>query len=89
MATICETLFIPFLDNGNKYYNAVFIGIESPEDAGLYLVIPYVLAAALVPIMGIWVERVEKRSYLIVITVFFFLLAYMTMMYAETNLAWR
>jgi hypothetical protein len=54
----CETLFIPFLDNGNKYYTEVFIGIESPEDAGIYLVVPYVLAAVLVPVLSMWVEKI-------------------------------
>jgi hypothetical protein len=28
VATLAETLFIPFLDNGNKYYVQVFKGIE-------------------------------------------------------------
>jgi len=31
VATLCETLFIPFLDNGNKYYTAVFKGINTPD----------------------------------------------------------
>jgi hypothetical protein len=46
------------LDNGNKYYVAVFIGISKPDDAGIYLVVPYVLAAIIVPIMGLWVDKV-------------------------------
>jgi len=58
VATLAETLFIPFLDNGNKYYNAVFIGIDKPDDAGIYLVVPYVLGAVLVPILSLWVDRV-------------------------------
>jgi hypothetical protein len=58
VATLAETLFIPFLDNGNKYYMAVFIGIEKPDDAGIYLVVPYVVAAGLVPILGLWVDKV-------------------------------
>lgn len=58
VAMFCETLFIPFLDNGNKYYTEVFIGIESPEDAGIYLVVPYVLAAVLVPVLSMWVEKI-------------------------------
>jgi len=58
VATLCETLFIPSLDNGNKYYVAVFKGIEKPDDAGIYLVVPYVLAAIIVPILGLWVDKV-------------------------------
>lgn len=58
VATLCETLFIPFLDNGNKYYTAVFIGIDKPDDAGIYLVVPYVVGAGLVPILGMWVDKV-------------------------------
>lgn len=85
----CESLFIPFLDNGNKYYTAVFIGIESPEDAGIYLVVPYVLAAVIVPFLGIWVERVEQRSVLIILTVVSFWLAYVVMMVAETSTSLR
>jgi len=28
---ISEALFIPFLDNGNKYYTVVFKGIDDAE----------------------------------------------------------
>jgi len=58
VATLAETLFIPFLDNGNKYYTAVFIGIDKPDEAGIYLVVPYVLGAVLVPILSLWVDKV-------------------------------
>lgn len=55
IATLAEALFIPFLDNANKYYVDTFIGIEGPEDAGIYLVVPYVVGALLVPILGYFV----------------------------------
>ena len=31
IATLVEALFIPFLDNANKYYVSVFIGIDTPD----------------------------------------------------------
>lgn len=85
IATLAEALFIPFLDNANKYYVDTFIGIEGPEDAGIYLVVPYVVGALLVPILGYFVEKVEKKSYLIILTSFFFFLSYFSMFYTETN----
>jgi hypothetical protein len=81
IATLAEALFIPFLDNANKYYVCVFIGINSPEEAGIYLVMPYVAGALSVPILGYFVDKVEKKSYLIILTSFFFFLTYFIMFY--------
>lgn len=85
IATLAESLFIPFLDNGNKYYVSVFIGIDSPDEAGIYLVVPYVVGALSVPILGYFVEKVNKKSYLIILTTFFFFVTYFIMFYVETN----
>jgi hypothetical protein len=81
IATLAEALFIPFLDNANKYYVCVFIGINSPEEAGIYLVMPYVVGALSVPILGYFVDKVEKKSYLIILTSFFFFFTYFIMFY--------
>jgi hypothetical protein len=81
VATLSETLFIPFLDNANKYYVVVFKGVDSPEDAGIYLIVPYVLGALLVPPLGYFAEKVEKKSYLIILNSLFFFITYLIMLY--------
>jgi hypothetical protein len=73
------------LDNGNKYYVDVFKGIEGPEDAGIYLVMPYLVGALLVPPLGYLAEKIQKRSYLIILNCFFFFLTYLSMFYIEAN----
>lgn len=89
IATLAEGLFIPFLDNGNKYYTTVFNGINEPEEAGIYLVMPYLVSALLVPVIGYASEKVKKRSYLIVASCFTFLLTYGLMLYLETSVEMR
>jgi MFS family permease len=64
---------------------SVFIGIDSPDEAGIYLVVPYVVGALSVPILGYFVEKVNKKSYLIILTTFFFFVTYFIMFYVETN----
>jgi hypothetical protein len=59
----------------------VFKGIESPDDAGIYLIVPYMLGALLVPPLGYFAEKVEKKSYLIILNSFFFFLTYLIMLY--------
>ena len=81
IATLAEALFIPFLDNGNKYYVSTFYGIDEPEEAGIYLVVPYVVGALLVPILGLLVDKVKHKSYLIMLTSFFFCATYLVMFF--------
>lgn len=82
---ISEALFIPFLDNGNKYYQVVFKGIKSPEDAGFYLILPYLVSSILVPPMGYIVDKVGRRSIVIIISTGFILFTYIFMMFLETS----
>ena len=87
---LTEGLFIPFLDNGNKYYVIVFEGIDEPGEAGLYLAMPYVIGAALVPPFGLLIEKLSnKRSYFIIINCFFFVLTYFSMLLLETSVSLR
>jgi MFS family permease len=81
IAMLSEALFIPFLDNGNEYYQKVFKGINSPEDAGIYLILPYVVSSVLVPFMGYAVDKVGRRSIVLVVSTGFILFTYIFMMY--------
>lgn len=85
IAMLSEALFIPFLDNGNEYYQKVFKGIETPDDAGIYLILPYVVSSILVPIMGYTADKVGRRSIVLIISCGFILLTYIFMMYLETS----
>ena len=58
---LSEALFIPFLDNGNNYYKAIFN--LSKEEAGVYLILPYCVSSLFVVILGYIVDRIKKRSY--------------------------
>ena len=64
------------MDNGNKYYQKVFKGIETAEDAGIYLILPYVVSSLLVPIMGYAVDKVGRRSNVLIISCCFFVFTY-------------
>jgi nitrate/nitrite transporter NarK len=80
---LAEALFIPFLDNGNAYYTAIF-GI-STEDAGVYLILPYCVSSLFVVILGFIVDRVQKRSYALIASCFFFMVTYLFMMFTESS----
>lgn len=85
IAMLSEALFIPFLDNGNEYYQAVFKGINDAEEAGIYLILPYVVSSILVPIMGYTVDKVGRRSLVMIFSCGFILFTYVFMMYLETS----
>lgn len=89
ISTLAESLFIPFLDNGNKYYMQVFKGVDEPEQAGFYLVVPYVVGALLVPPIGILVEKIPFRSITIIATCFSFFLTYAFIFFMETSSSMR
>ena len=56
---LTEALFIPFLDNGNKYFVVIFKSIKSSDEAGIYLILPYVVSSILVPPMGYIVDKIK------------------------------
>lgn len=85
IAMLSEALFIPFLDNGNEYYQKVFKGITSPDDAGVYLILPYVVSSVLVPFMGYTVDKVGRRGIVIIVSCGFILLTYIFMMFLESS----
>ena len=74
LMTICmltEGLFVPFLDNANKFYQYRF-GYD-PVSAGNILIIPYVLSSFLSPLFGYFVDKIGKRGkFIIVATLLFF-----------------
>ena len=77
-----EALFIPFLDNGNAYYVDIF-DLPDPEDAGVYLILPYCVSSFFVVIFGYLVEKIEKRSYALIGSCSLFVLTYLFMMFVE------
>ena len=83
ISMLAEALFIPFLDNGNAYYSVIF-GIDS-EEAGLYLILPYCVSSLFVIILGYIVDRIQKRSYALIGSCFFFTLTYLFMMVTEST----
>lgn len=87
ISMLSEALFIPFLDNGNAYYSTTF-GIE-PDEAGIYLILPYCVSSLFVIILGYIVDRIQKRSYALIISCFFFTFTYLFMMVTESTHAMR
>jgi nitrate/nitrite transporter NarK len=87
ISMLSEALFIPFLDNGNNYYKAIFN--LSKEEAGVYLILPYCVSSLFVVILGYIVDRVKKRSYALIASCCFFTVTYLFMMVTETSAAMR
>lgn len=81
LSMLAEALFIPFLDNGNKYFQIVYKTIEKPEDAGTYLILPYVVSSIFVVPLGFFADKVKKRGYLLIGSAVFIWLTYTFMMY--------
>ena len=78
LMTICmftEGLFVPFLDNANKFYQFRF-GYDSVT-AGNILMIPYVLSAFLSPLFGYMIDKIGKRSKFIIVAAFLFLVTHL------------
>lgn len=80
---LSEALFIPFLDNGNAYYVDVF-GVKI-ADAGVYLILPYCVSSLFVVILGLIVDKIKKRSYLLIGSCFFYTITYLFMMFTEST----
>ena len=76
---LSEALFIPFLDNGNAYYMDIF-GVTSSE-AGIYLILPYCVSSFFTVIFGYFVDKVKKRSYLLIASCAFYSITYLFMMF--------
>lgn len=77
LMTICmltEGLFIPFLDNANKFYQFRF-GYD-PVSAGNILIIPYVLSSFLSPLFGYIVDKIGKRGKFIILAALLFFLTH-------------
>ena len=87
ISMLSEALFIPFLDNGNAYYVDIF-GV-STEEAGIYLILPYCVSSLFVVILGYIVEKVEKRSYLLIFSCVFYTITYLFMMFTESTKVMR
>lgn len=85
VAMISEALFIPFLDNGNKYFMIVYKSIHTSEDAGIYLVLPYVVSSFLVVPMGYFADKIKNRGYLLIGSCIFIWATYSFMLYTETS----
>lgn len=86
---ISEALFIPFLDNGNKYFQVVYKSIETPEDAGTYLILPYVVSSVLVVPLGYFADKIKNRGYLLIGSCVFIWATYAFMLYTETSVEMR
>jgi len=53
---LTEALFVPFLDNGNELLQERF-GMTAQE-AGLFLIIPYLVASGSTPFIGSMADKV-------------------------------
>ena len=82
---LTEALFIPFLDNGNKYFTTVYKSIKKPQDAGLYLILPYVVSTDAVIPMGFFADKIKNRGFTIIGSCGFISLTYLIMLYIETD----
>ena len=78
LMTVCmltEGLFVPFLDNANKFYQFRF-GYD-PVSAGNILIIPYVSSAFLSPLFGYMVDKIGKRGKFIILATFLFFITHL------------
>ncbi|CAD8202057.1 unnamed protein product [Paramecium octaurelia] len=75
---LSEALFVPFLDNGNAFFQVKF-GF-SQQSAGVLLTIPYVFAALVTPIIGIYSDKIRQRSLLIVLTTVIFIVTHLCLL---------
>jgi hypothetical protein len=57
---LTEALFVPFLDNGNDFFQVRF-GFSQSE-AGYFLIIPYLMAALITPFFGSVVDKVYSNQ---------------------------
>ncbi|CAD8147015.1 unnamed protein product [Paramecium octaurelia] len=71
---LTEALFVPFLDNGNELLQERF-GMTA-EQAGLFLIIPYLVASGSTPFIGNMADKFGRRSLLIIVTSFIFLITH-------------
>ncbi len=82
---LSEALFIPFLDNGNKYFVTIFKTIKTADEAGIYLILPYVVSSILVPPMGYVVDKIKNRGKVLIVSCVFIFFTYTFMMLMETS----
>ncbi|CAD8147772.1 unnamed protein product [Paramecium pentaurelia] len=75
---LSEALFVPFLDNGNAFFQVKF-GF-SQQSAGVLLTIPYVFAACVTPFVGIYSDKIRQRSLLIVLTTVIFIITHLCLL---------
>ena len=87
ISMLTEALFIPFFDNGNEYYKHIF-GLESDE-AGIYLILPYIVSSLFVIILGYISDKVKKRGLLLIASCGFVVFTYLFMMIVESTKAFR
>ena len=85
VAMLTEALFIPFLDNGNKYFRSIYKSIETTDEAGQYLIAPYVVSSLLVVPLGFLTEKFRNRGYVLIASCGFITATYAFMMYVETD----
>jgi hypothetical protein len=82
---LAEALFIPFLDNGNKYFMTIYTQIETPDKAGTYLALPYIVSSLFVVPLGLLTEKIRNRGFLLIGSTCFIYFTYAFMMFVETN----
>ncbi|CAD8096870.1 unnamed protein product [Paramecium sonneborni] len=82
---LSEALFVPFLDNGNAFFQVKF-GF-SQQSAGVLLTIPYVFAACVTPFVGIYGDKIRQRSLLIVLTTIIFIITHLCLLLIYCNSA--
>lgn len=58
---LTEALFVPFLDNGNDFFQVRFL--YSPAEAGKFLMLPYLISAIATPFLGTLIDRVYKSQH--------------------------
>ncbi|CAD8200988.1 unnamed protein product [Paramecium octaurelia] len=82
---LSEALFVPFLDNGNAFFQIKF-GF-SQQSAGVLLTIPYVFAACVTPFVGIYSDKIRQRSLLIVLTTVIFIVTHLCLLLIYCDIA--
>lgn len=70
ICSLCDALFLPFLDNGNSFF--IYRYGYSKEGAGTLLMVPYFVAAVMTPFVGLKIDQIGNRGLCIITTIAIF-----------------
>lgn len=83
LCMLTEALFVPFLDNGNDFFQVRFQ--ISGSEAGTLLMLPYLVSAITTPFLGTLIDKIGRRGYMIILTTFIFLGTHLLLLFLSCS----